>query len=239
MTIAIVAGVGHSPLVLADCIHRFGAVGDLFLGMLDGKLVHSDVSLLIGGHLEWLDHKFPKELSLMAVCMDNMAMQFMLVMLIIDHLAVVHQCLDACNEILEVLSQPGHNIFEFSKAHMGVDIMCHSLLDLVEEGRSFCLGCFLFLFAASRHPLCMHLQGFGSQGCKDMSEVVLAVQWDAVKEEPVLWDTLKYGEGVIGILGVPVLDGQADGCHPSHQCTSNGIGSGLGRMGDQLLWSWF
>ena len=69
---------------------------------------------------------------------------------------------------------------------MGVDIMCHSLLDLVEEGRSFCLGHVLFLFAAHRHPLCMHLQGFDSQGCKDISEVGLAIRHDAVEEEPVL-----------------------------------------------------
>ena len=94
--------------------------------------------------------------------MDDMVMQFVLMMLIIDHLTVVHQCLDACNKILGVLSQPGHNIFEFSKMHMGVDVMCHSLLDSVEEGRSFCLGHFLFLFAGSWHPLCMHFQGFGS-----------------------------------------------------------------------------
>ena len=44
MTIAVVAGVGCSPLVLADSIHRFGAVGDLFSGMLDGKVVHSNIS---------------------------------------------------------------------------------------------------------------------------------------------------------------------------------------------------
>ena len=210
MTIAVVAGVGHLPLILADNVHRFGAVGDLFLGMLDGKVVHSNISQLVGGCLEWLGHKFPKELSLMAVCIDNMVMQFMLAMLITDHLAVVHQCLDSCDKILGVLSQPGHNIFEFSKMHMGVDIMCHSLLDSVKEGRSFCLGHFLFLLTACRHLLCMHLQGFGSQGCKNISEVVLAVQQDAVEEEPVLQGLAKYGEGVIGILGVPVIDGQAD-----------------------------
>ena len=45
------------PFVLADCIHRFGAVGDLFPGMLDGKVVHSNLSHLIGGCLEWLGHK--------------------------------------------------------------------------------------------------------------------------------------------------------------------------------------
>ena len=92
----------------------------------------------------------------MVVCMDNMAMQFVLVMLIIDHLAAFHQCLDACDQILGVLSWPGYNFFEFSKMHMGVDIMCHSLLDLAKEDRSFCLVCSLFLFAASWHPLCMH-----------------------------------------------------------------------------------
>ena len=193
VTTAVVAGVGHLLLVLADSAHHFGAVGDLFPGMLDGKVVHSNVSQLIGGCLEWLCHKFSKELSLMAVCTDDMATQVLLAMLIIDHLAAVHQCLDSCNKILGVLSQPGHNIFEFSKVHMGVDIVCHFLLDSVEEGRSFCLGCFLFLFAAGRHPLCMYLQGFGSQGCKDISEVVLAVWQNAVEEEPVLqvWQNIK------------------------------------------------
>ena len=44
MTIAIMAGVGLLMLVLADCIQRFGAVGDLFPGVLTGKVVHSNVS---------------------------------------------------------------------------------------------------------------------------------------------------------------------------------------------------
>ena len=38
MTITIVTGVGCLTLVMADCIHRFGAVGDLFLGMLNGEV---------------------------------------------------------------------------------------------------------------------------------------------------------------------------------------------------------
>ena len=74
VTIAIVAGVGCLPFVLADCVHRFGVVGDLFPDMLDGKVVHSNVSQLTGGCLQWLGHKFPRELSLMAVCMDDMVM---------------------------------------------------------------------------------------------------------------------------------------------------------------------
>ena len=175
-------------------------MGDLFPGMLNGKMVHCDVSQLTRGCLEWFCHRFPKDLSLMAVIMGNMMMRFMLSMLIIDHLAAVYQCLDACNKILGDLSWPGHNILKFSEVHMGVDIMCHSLLDLFKEGRSLCLGCFLFLFAASRHPLCMHLQGFGSQGYKEVSEVVLAVRCDAVEEEPVLKGMLKYGEGVVHIF---------------------------------------
>ena len=44
VTIAIMAGVGHLMPVVADCIHGFGAVEDLFLGMLNGKAVHRDVS---------------------------------------------------------------------------------------------------------------------------------------------------------------------------------------------------
>ena len=58
VTMATVAGVGCPPFVLADCVHRFGAVGDLFSGMFDGKVVHSNLSQLIGGCLEWLGHKF-------------------------------------------------------------------------------------------------------------------------------------------------------------------------------------
>ena len=135
----------------------------------------------------------------MVVCTDDVVMQLMLAVLIIDHLAAVHQCLDACDEILGVLPWPGYDIFEFSKVHMGVDIMCHSLLDSVEEGRSFHLGHFLFLFTAGGHPLCMHLQGFGSQSCKDVFEVVLTVRHDAVEEEPVLQGMPKDG-GVVGIF---------------------------------------
>ena len=48
----------------------------------------------------------------------------------------------------------------------------------------------------------------------------------------------KYGEGVVCILGVPVIDGQAYWCCPSCQCTGNGICSGLGRLGNELLWCW-
>ena len=58
VTIAIVAGVGHLPFVLADSIHHFGAVGDLLPGILDGKVVHSNIGQLTGRCLEWLGHKF-------------------------------------------------------------------------------------------------------------------------------------------------------------------------------------
>ena len=58
MTMAAMAGVGCPPFVLADYIHRFGAVRDLFPGTLDGKVIHSNVSQLTGGCLEWLGHKF-------------------------------------------------------------------------------------------------------------------------------------------------------------------------------------
>ena len=44
VTMTIVTCVGCSMLVVADCIHRFGAVGDLFLGMLNGEVVDGDVS---------------------------------------------------------------------------------------------------------------------------------------------------------------------------------------------------
>ena len=156
VTTAVVAGVGHLPFVLADSVHHLGAVGDLLPGVLDGKVVHSNVSQLIGGCLEGLGHKFPKQLSLMVVCMDDMVMQFMLVMFIIDHLTVVHQYLDACDKILGVLSWPGHDIFEFSKMHMGVDIVCHSLLDSVKEGRSYALVAFCsFSLLVGIHCACI------------------------------------------------------------------------------------
>ena len=58
VTMAAVAGVGCLPFVLVDCVHRFGAVGDLFPGMLDGKVVHSNLGQLIRGCLEWLGNKF-------------------------------------------------------------------------------------------------------------------------------------------------------------------------------------
>ena len=44
VTITIVTGVGCFMFVMVDCIHGFGAMGDLFLGMLNGKMVHCDVS---------------------------------------------------------------------------------------------------------------------------------------------------------------------------------------------------
>ena len=44
MIITVMAGVGSSNLVVADYIHRFGAVRDLLLSMLDGKVIHCDVS---------------------------------------------------------------------------------------------------------------------------------------------------------------------------------------------------
>ena len=43
-TITIVTGVGCLTLVVVDCVHRFGAVGDLFSGILNGKVVYGNVS---------------------------------------------------------------------------------------------------------------------------------------------------------------------------------------------------
>ena len=44
MTITIVTGVGSSVPVMADCVHRFGSFRDLFLSMLNGEVVHCNVS---------------------------------------------------------------------------------------------------------------------------------------------------------------------------------------------------
>ena len=89
-----------SALVMADCIHRLGAVGDLFLSMFDGKVVHCNVSYLTRKCLESLGHKFVKELFFIAVGTDNALMQVVLLMFIIDHLAAVHQCFEVHNKIL-------------------------------------------------------------------------------------------------------------------------------------------
>ena len=125
VTIAVVAGVGHLPFVLADGIHKFGAVGDLFSGMLDGKVVHSNVSqLMLEGVLNGLAISLPRSFPSWWYAWMISAMQYMLTILIIDHLAAVHQYLDACDKILGVLSWPGYNIFEFSKMYMGVDMSC-------------------------------------------------------------------------------------------------------------------
>ena len=64
VTMAVVAGVDHLPFVLEDCVHRFGAVGDLFPGMLDGKVVHSNVSQLTEGVLNGLAISFPRSFPL-------------------------------------------------------------------------------------------------------------------------------------------------------------------------------
>ena len=44
VTITIMAGVGSSVLFIADYIHRFGTVGDLFSSRLNGTGVHCNVS---------------------------------------------------------------------------------------------------------------------------------------------------------------------------------------------------
>ena len=50
----------------------------------------------------------------MVVGMYNTLAQLVLLLFIVDHLAVVHQCFDVCNKILGVLSGPGYNILKFS-----------------------------------------------------------------------------------------------------------------------------
>ena len=89
---------------------------------------------------------------------------------------------------------------------MAVDIMCHSLLYLVEESGSFCLDHSSFLFISSKYPLYVHLQGFGSQDYKDISVMILTVSCNAVEKEPDLQSAMKNG-GVIGIFQVPVTHG--------------------------------
>ena len=50
----------------------------------------------------------------MAIGTDDTSVQLVLLVFIIDHLAVVHQCFDASNKILWVLSGPGYNILKVS-----------------------------------------------------------------------------------------------------------------------------
>ena len=51
----------------------------------------------------------------------------------------------------------------------------------------------VFVMAAthSAHHIYMHVQGFGSQGCEDISEVILTVSCNAVEKEPVLQGATK------------------------------------------------
>ena len=49
----------------------------------------------------------------------------------------------------------------------------------------------------------------------------------------------KDGERVVCIFRVPAVDRQADGCSSSHQGACDGIGCGLGRLSDELLWGWY
>ena len=83
-------------------------------------------------------------------------------MLVIDHLAVVHQGLDACmtrswgsSPSLATISS------NFTKVHMGIDVVCHSLLDTVEEGRSFGLCCLSV-------PLCCRLASIVHASARDL-----------------------------------------------------------------------
>ena len=50
----------------------------------------------------------------MVVVTYDMAMQLMLLLFIIVHLAAVHQCFDVCYKVLGVLSRPGYDILKFS-----------------------------------------------------------------------------------------------------------------------------
>ena len=84
----------------------------------------------------------------------------------------------------------------------------------------------------------MHPQGFGSQGCEDISEVILNVNCNAVEKEPVLQGVSENGQRVIGIFQVPVVGGHADECISNHECTRHSISYGFGRLGDKLLWHW-
>ena len=177
----------------------------------------------------------------MVVCTDDMALQLMLLVLIIDHFALVHQCFDACNETLGVLSWAWLcNILKFSKVHMSVDIMCLiPCCILSRKAEAFAL----VTLHSSSLPVGIHCtcisRDLVPRGCKDVSEVVLTVRHDAVEEEPVLQGMPKDGERVVCIFWVPVIDGQADGCGSSCQHTGNGIRCGLGRLSDELLWGWF
>ena len=57
---AAVAGMDGPPFVLADSVHRFGTVGDLFPGMLDGKVVHRMPASLLESVMNDLAISFPR-----------------------------------------------------------------------------------------------------------------------------------------------------------------------------------
>ena len=65
MTITIATGVGSSVPVMADCILKFGAAGDLFLSMLDGQVVPAMSVSLLEGVLNGLAISLPRSFPLM------------------------------------------------------------------------------------------------------------------------------------------------------------------------------
>ena len=114
VTITIMAGAGCSVLMMAVCVHRFESCGRLVLehvGWQSGSLQCQFSSL--EGVFEGFVHKLVKELSFMAIGTYNMLAQLMLLVFIIYHLTVVHQCFDVCDKVLRVLSRPGYNVLKF------------------------------------------------------------------------------------------------------------------------------
>ena len=159
--------------------------------------------------------------------------------LIIDHLTVIHQCLDACNEILgsppslttTSLSSPRHTWvltscvipcwIQWRKAEAFALVTLWS--SLLPVGIHWaCISRDLVPRAAKTYQRWSSLSGMMqlrkspfSRVCQNMEKEWYVSFW------------------------VPVIDGQAGGCSSSSQCTSNGISWGLGRLSDQLLWSQF
>ena len=130
-------------------------------------------------------------------------------MLIIDHLAAVHQGLDACDNILGVLSWPGHNIFQLTKAPWVLTSCVIPCWIWSRKAEALALVAFCSsLLPVGIHCACISRDLVPRAAKTYLRWSLLSGQY-AVEEEPVLQGMAKYGEGVVCILGVPVIDGQA------------------------------
>ena len=174
VTITIVTGVGCLALLMADCIPQVWSCGRLVLGHAEWQSGSaSSQEGLLNGFFIGFPRSFPLWQYAWMMQQCSSCLQCSSLIILQWSISVLMHATRSWG------FSPGLATTSSSSPRCTWVLMSsgHSLLYSVEEGRSFCLGHSLFLFAACRHPLCMHLQGFGSQGCKNILQVVLTVRW--------------------------------------------------------------